>query len=374
MKILMVLFGFFPSDVRVRKEALTLTKARHEVKVLCCDEENGQKEFYSVNIQRVGKISDWEGRMTPKQLIKFWILCFRYLISNKDFNVLHCHDLTGLPPAVWFKLIFPRTKIIYDSHEIYPDAVREKLGNLVGFPFLMLEKFCIKFVNKIIGISVPQGELMKKRYHIRHFLFLPNFPTRKEFFAEEKSPNEKVTIVYSGGIHKNRGYEQLVEAIYKLSRGRDDFIVQLVGDGPLRSKVEKMVNKKGLKSFIELIGSVHYTEVKNYLNNADIGIALYQPTTNSNYGLSNKIFEYIICELPVIYPFYKGSTFYLKRIGGINVNPTSSNDIASKIEFLITHPKVREKIKEEERNLAPDVVWERVENNLRDLYMEILTV
>ena len=92
--------------------------------------------------------------MTATQLLKFWILSFRYIISNRTFDVLHCHDLTGLPPAVWYKFFFPRIKIIYDSHEIYPEGVREKLGSLVAMPFLMLEKFCLKFVTKIIGISV----------------------------------------------------------------------------------------------------------------------------------------------------------------------------------------------------------------------------
>ena len=371
MNITMILFGFFPSDVRVRKEALSLMKVGHEVTLVCCAEEEFLDKFHSVKVSRVGKPSDWKGKMTSTQLLKFWILSFRYIISNRTFDVLHCHDLTGLPPAVWYKCFFPRVKIVYDSHEIYPEGVREKLGSLAALPFLMLEKFCLKFVTKIIGISVPQKELMQKRYNIKNFLLLPNFPSKTEFFPGEKSINEKVKIVYSGGIHINRGYEQLVEAASILSRKRDNFVIQLVGDGPFRDTIETLVREKGLESYVKIIGHVHYSKVRNYLNDADIGIALYQPTPNNDYGLSNKIFEYIICELPIIYPFYKGSTPYLKRIGAINVNPTSSDDIASKIEFLITHPEVRGRIKEEEKNLASDVVWESVERKLRDLYIEI---
>ncbi len=371
MKITMILFGFFPSDVRVRKEALTLTKAGHNITVLCCAEESMQMTFSKVRVPRVGKYSDWKGKLTVNQLLKFWILSFHYLMIKRNFDILHCHDLTGLVPAVWYKLLFPHTEIVYDSHEIYPESVREKLGNLITLPFLMLEKFCVKFVNKIIGISLPQKKLMQKRYNIKHFLYIPNFPSKEEFFAGEKSLNEKIIIIYSGGILRNRGYEQLVEAVSILSQKRDDFLVQLVGDGPFRSTVEEMVKTEGLEPFIEIVGNVHYYKVRNYLINADIGIALYQPTPNNDYGLSNKIFEYIACELPLIYPYYKGSTFYLKRIGGINVNPTSSLEIAQKIEFLIKHPEIRDSIRTAEKDLRPEIIWESVENKLIEFYKSI---
>jgi glycosyltransferase involved in cell wall biosynthesis len=368
MKITMLLFGFFPSDVRVRKEALSLSNFGHKISVTCCAEKNEQEEYQSIEIPRVGEASDWEGKMTSKQLLKFWIYSFHHLITRRDFDALHCHDLTGLPPAIWFKFLFPKTRIIYDSHEIYPEAVLEKQGFLAAYVFLLLEKFAIKFVNKIIGISLPQQEIMEKRYNIKNFLFLPNFPMKTEFFVGRKSKNEKLKIIYSGGIHRNRGYEEIVEAVNILKDKQDKFVVQLLGDGPHRSKIEKMIKDKNLEELIEVIGSVHYTEVKNFLNSADIGIALYQPTPNNYYGLSNKVFEYTLCGLPLIYPYYAGCSYYLKKIGGINVNPTSPRDIAQKIDFLIENPEVRETMRKAGEKLAPLLVWESVEKDLLDLY------
>ena len=371
MKITMILFGFFPSDVRVRKEAISLMKSGYQLKILCCAEKNALNRYNSISIPRVGVPSEWDGKMTPIQLIKFWIYSFRYLLLYSDFDVLHCHDLTGLPPAVCYKILFPKTKIIFDSHEVYPDQVMEKFGKLIGIPFLMLEKFCIKFVNMTIGISKPQEELMRNRYRITNFLYLPNYPSKDEFFNEEKPPNEKIIIVYSGVIIPDRGYEQLVEAIAILSRSRDNFIVKLIGDGPLRQKIEKEVERKGLTSFIDIIGSVHYTKVRDYLNSADIGIALYHPTPMTTYGLSNKVFEYICCELPIIFPYRKANAYYLKKIGAINVNPYSPQDIAEKIDFLITHPEIRANMKKAEKDLASKCVWETIENKLIDLYSQI---
>lgn len=367
----MLLFGFFPSDVRVRKEAFSLSNIGHKIRIVCCDEKNSLRSYNSISIPRVGKPSEWEGKMTAIQLLKFWIYSFRYLLSWRDFDVLHCHDLTGLPPAIWYKFFFPRTKIIYDSHEIYPEAVEEKKGSLVKFFFLMLEKFCIKFVKSVVGVTKPQREFMKRRYRIKNFLILPNFPMKTEYFAGQKPVNKIMKIVYAGGIHRNRGYEQLVEAVSILKGKREDFIVELVGDGPHRTTIEEMVRRKGLESFITFIGSVHYSQVKDYLNNADIGIALYQPTPNCDYSISNKIFEYIVCELPLIYPYYKGSTFYLKRVGGINVDPTSPKDISRKMDFLLSHPEVRNRIQKAEKEFTPNVLWESIEEKLVDLYKTI---
>ena len=195
MKITMLLFGFFPSDVRVRKEALSLSNFGHKMSVVCCAEKNEHGEYQSIKIPRVGEPSDWKGKMTSKQLIKFWIYSFLYLITRRDFDVLHCHDLTGLPPAIWYKFLFPKTKIIYDSHELYPEAIEEKKGSLIKFIFLMLEKFCIKFVGQVIGVSKPQRDFMTKRYGIKNFLILPNFPMKNEYSTGQKSENKKVKIV-----------------------------------------------------------------------------------------------------------------------------------------------------------------------------------
>ena len=78
-----------------------------------------------------------------------------------------------------------------------------------------------------------------------------------------------------------------------------------------------------------------------------------------------------MCELPLIYPYYKGSSFYLKKIGGINVDPTSPEDIARKINFLINHPEIRDKMREAEKAFAPEVFWESIEEKLVDLYKNV---
>lgn len=368
MNVTMILFGFFPWDTRVRKEALTLSKAGHKVQMVCCSNSDTSTSFHSIRIQRV---SDWKGKMTLKQLLTFWLKSFYYLISNRNFDVLHCHDLTGLPPAVLYKFLFPRTKIIYDSHEIFPDMTWEKLGKLVGFPAILLEKFSLRFVNKIIGVSLPQKELMQKRYNIRQFFFLPNFQSEKEFFATEKPSNEKLIIIYSGGIHKDRGYEQLVEAIEILRHRQIDFIVQLVGDGPLRNKIERMVKRKKLEQSIEFVGAVPPTMVRDYLNKADIGIALYQPIINNYYSLSNKLFEYLVCGVPMIYPYYKGSSMYLEMIEAVGVNPTSPKSIARKVEFLITHPEKRERMRQLALDHASQFTWEQLEDTFLEFYKAI---
>ena len=79
MNITMVLFGLFPSDTRVRKEALTLSKAGHKVHVVCCANSDIATDFKSIRIQRV---SVWKGKMTSRQLITFWLKSFYYLIRK----------------------------------------------------------------------------------------------------------------------------------------------------------------------------------------------------------------------------------------------------------------------------------------------------
>ncbi|MBA7629072.1 D-inositol-3-phosphate glycosyltransferase [subsurface metagenome] len=89
--------------------------------------------------------------------------------------------------------------------------------------------------------------------------------------------------------------EFFINSIYKLRTIRSDFIVLLIGSGPLESKIKKLVNKLNLKDVVKLVGFVNNCEMPYYLSAADVYVS-----TSISDGTSLSLLEAFACGLPAI--------------------------------------------------------------------------
>jgi len=90
--------------------------------------------------------------------------------------------------------------------------------------------------------------------------------------------------------------------------------------------------------------------------------------------MPNKMFEYMIAELPII-----ASNFLLwreiveKNNCGICVNPLDPKEIAEAIEYLIEHPDEARKMGENGRKAVLEKYnWENESKKLLEIYEELL--
>jgi len=90
--------------------------------------------------------------------------------------------------------------------------------------------------------------------------------------------------------------------------------------------------------------------------------------------MPNKMFEYMIAELPII-----ASNFLLwreiveKNNCGICVNPLDPKEIAEAIEYLIEHPDEARKMGENGRKAVLEKYnWEKESKKLLKIYEELL--
>lgn len=349
--IAMILYGFIRDDARVKREARTLGSIGYTVEIICLankEFEKGTVHNESFSINEVMEIPSEKARQNPFRLLKFWILTFIMLFQSFTGCYIHCHDLTGLPPAIMLKFFYKHLIIIYDSHELFPDAAFAKLGYKFGIFFLSLEKFCIHFVDIVVGASHIQKKIMCKRYGLERFVVNYNFPEIPEKVqeTEEKQTNHnfvdnKVRIVYFGKVMPKRGYKQLIEAV-KLLKDRDDFLVEIVGYGPLYEEIKEYAQLNSVCECVKFFPGIPNEFAHEFLKKRDIGIALYENTINNRFMVSNKLFDYAFAGLAVIFPKLDGSMYFLKKIEAkmieINADVTS---IAKAISELIDSPKNR---------------------------------
>ena len=88
--------------------------------------------------------------------------------------------------------------------------------------------------------------------------------------AQEERPPGPLTILSVGRLVPFKGFEFLLEACAELERRNFDFRCQIVGDGPLREKLEKMILELRLHRQVELCGSLSQADVYGRLRSCDI--------------------------------------------------------------------------------------------------------
>ena len=248
----MLLYGYFPSDPRVRKEVRTLIEdENNHIRIVCLKADDTTENFPRTKTISLIQKNNPIKRQRIFGLLSFWLLTTIFLLRQKSGYIIHSHDLTALPPIILPSLLKKAKFVIYDSHEFFPEAAHCELGSIFGIFFLILEKICMKFVDFIIGISPPQKKLTTHRYK-KPFLLIPNYPSKKivtKLYLQEKIefPKNRINIISHGVIRRSREYFTLIDTM-KLLKDNKDIHLILIGDGPDFDDLVVYTNEMDLKS------------------------------------------------------------------------------------------------------------------------------
>ncbi len=371
-RIMMPLYGYFPSDPRVRKEVLSLVKnKKNEIEIICIEADTIHTKIPRTKIVPLMPSGKKRKRESVFGLIKFWILTTLYLLRQEKGYIIHAHDLTALPPIILPRLFKKTNHVIYDSHEFFPEAAHEELGVLFSIFFLYLEKFCMKFVTTVVGISPPQKYLMTKRYG-KPYILIPNYPsleTIKQIGKQTplKVHKDKIDIISHGVIRKSREYFTLIDVMKKLEK-RTDIALIVIGDGPDFEELQEYTKNLKLEN-VTFLGRLPFTETFRYLKGGDIAIGMHDLSFNSQMGCSNKLYECMAAGIPTIYSDLIASRYAMDKAFVQPVNPTKVDEIEKMIIDLVADKELREKAAKIGVELFKTTYnWEKIIEPLVKLY------
>ncbi len=140
-------------------------------------------------------------------------------------------------------------------------------------------------------------EAAGKIFRVYNGLDLQNLPGP----PPRERPPGSVTIVSVGRLVAFKGFEVLLEACSELDRRNFDFRCQIIGDGPLREKLEALITELGLKNRVELCGSLAQAEVFAHLQQCDIfALASVRDEAGASDVFPTVIMEAMACARPVV--------------------------------------------------------------------------
>lgn len=218
---------------------------------------------------------------------------FLHLLLKPRWDAVIACDLAALP-GTWLAARLRRKALLLDSRELFTQT-----PFLVGrtFPrriWEALERFLYPRVRYIATVSPPIARYFEQRYKKSVWLFY-NFPLRGRGFARPRLENR--LLLYQGMLHPYRGLEELILALGYVQGWK----LWIVGDGPLRPYLEKLVRQQRLGGRVSFFGMVPFELVGGYTCQATFGVSGELPRgLNHRFALPNKVFDYLQQGIPVL--------------------------------------------------------------------------
>lgn len=269
------------------------------------------------------------------------------------------HSLTAAPPAdlvhamaymgIPIGLGLGRrdgAAVIYDARDIYVDA-----ANLARLPgparafFLRIERRWAQRASRVITVNAPYAAVMAERFGVPSPLVVLNcsyrqaaWTTRPRRFHELLGlPDDAMVVVYHGGLSRDRGIEQLIDALPRLpARAR----LVLMGYGVLEARLRAQMSEPQLAGRLHVVPAVPPTELLAWVGSADVAAMPIQPSTlNHRLTTPNKLFEAMAAGVPIVASDLPGMAPIVRETGsGLVVDPTDAAAIAAAIASILDLP------------------------------------
>jgi glycosyltransferase involved in cell wall biosynthesis len=182
-------------------------------------------------------------------------------------------------------------------------------------------------------------ESAKKIHRVYNGLDLANLPAP----SQDKPPAGSTNILSIGRLVPFKGFEFLLQSCAELDRRNVDFRCQIVGDGPLREKLERMIVDLKLGRRVELCGSLSQADVYSKLHSCDIfGLASVIDADGASDVFPTVILEAMACAKPVVSTTVAGIPESVAHgETGLLVPPGNSELLADALDKLIHDPALR---------------------------------
>jgi colanic acid/amylovoran biosynthesis glycosyltransferase len=161
-------------------------------------------------------------------------------------------------------------------------------------------------------------------------------------------PERRVTVLCCGRLEEAKGQRDVLIALRRVERRRRDrFRVVLVGDGSMRTELERLVAEYGWRDRVSFHGHVPYTsrELIHHFHEADVFAHPSVTVGGLKEGIPGTIVEAMAAGLPVVATRHAGIPAVIDDgQDGVLVPERDPDTLAAALEQLLTDGSVRERL------------------------------
>lgn len=215
------------------------------------------------------------------------------------------------------------------------------LGDLLARMTRSVDAF-VAISDEIRDGLLKDGVRPERIHRISNFvdpgMFHPPAPGERERLKAALGYAGKMLVLFAGRLVPRKGVEYLLRAWKGVSSGFPDARLLILGDGPLRGRLEEIASGLGISETARFPGRVD--DVPAYLRAADVFVL---PSLQE--GLPNSLLEAMASGLPVVATRIGGSADVVTEgENAILVPPADDRLLGEALSTLLREPEVRARL------------------------------
>lgn len=312
MKIAIVSDAIYPynkggKEKRIYEISTNLAKKGHKVHIYCMKwwkTRGNHRVENGVHLHAISKYYPlYAGpRRSIKQAIFFGLACLKLI--KEDFDVI---DVDHMPffPLFTTKLIclIKEKKMITTWNEVWGWEYWMKYMGWLGIFGYLLERLSITLPDKIIAISELTKQKLIFEMNCNKEIIIVTGGVDVDKIYRIKRAAIKSDIIFAGRLLKHKNVDLLIRAVklltIDLSRrqaGNQQLKCLIIGDGPERVNLEKLVKDLKLENNVFFLGFLpNHNDVYALMKSSKVFV---NPSEREGFGLA--VLEANTCGIPVI--------------------------------------------------------------------------
>lgn len=255
-----------------------------------------------------------------------------HLVRGQTYSHIHAHFIDR---ATTIAMIIGRLRHL-------PYSITAHAADIYVNPTLLSEKMAgAKFVATCTGynrayLAQLGGQTIDPKLHcIYHGIDITDYEPRR------RHTDSRPLLLAVGQLKEKKGFTYLIEACRMLKERGYNFTCEIVGDGPLRARLEAQIRDQGLEGWVSLCGALpHDAVIEKYARAAIFVLACTTSTDGDRDGIPNVILEAMAMGLPVVSTRHSGIPEVVRDgENGYLVEPADSAGIANALAALLDNPQ-----------------------------------
>lgn len=263
---------------------------------------------------------------------------FRF-VGKQPYDIIHCQiGFVGLQGLLFRNIGVLNGKLIVSFRGADFISAIHKFGDRVYDPLFEQGDLFLAVSESVKRQMIELGCDEKKIVVHRSGLDCENFV----FTPRLGHPDRRVRLLTIARLVENKGVEYGIRALAKLVQVYPHIEYHIVGDGPLREDLQRLIQELNLDGTVSLLGWKQRQEVIEILDHSDILLA---PSVigkdGEQEGIPNVLKEAMAMGLPVIGTLHSGIPELIEDgVSGFLVPERDADALAEKLSYLIDRPEI----------------------------------
>ena len=318
-----------------------------------------------------GRIAGWQRLLAVPRVIVADLVYYRRILSSFRRlvgegwrpDIIHAHVYSAAVPAVMLGRLYRIPVVVSEHSSAFP-------RHLLNATERFRARFAMNRARIILPVSGNLGGHIQTYGIKNQFKVVPNAVDTSLFCpahqGSEQATDRQKRLLFVGSLIPVKGIPYLLEALSRLGRSRQDFVLDMVGDGAQRSEYEELASRLGLTGIVRFHGLKSKDEVARFMGDCDFYV---QPSLWEN--LPCVLIEATACGKPVIATDVGGVQEIVNTENGLLVPPEDATALQEAVEYLLDNCQhySAERIA---RHARERFSYEAVGRMLDELYRELV--